>query len=49
MVHACPTCGVLWERQGSWVTRVREPDWEKVTAARRAAQSSELLTRTPAN
>jgi hypothetical protein len=38
---SCPTCGVLWERRGAWVSRLREPDWQKVIAARRLPSGSE--------
>jgi hypothetical protein len=41
MTLSCPTCGVLWERHGGWVSRLREPDWQKVITVRRAPRSTE--------
>jgi hypothetical protein len=31
----CVVCDAVWERHGAWTGRVRGPDREKLTAARR--------------
>jgi hypothetical protein len=34
LLIVCPACEAEWEWHGAWIRRVREPDREKLTAAR---------------
>ena len=34
MLLTCVACGAVWERHGAWTGRVREPDRERLLAAR---------------
>jgi hypothetical protein len=36
LLLTCVACTAVWERHGAWTGRVREPDREKLLAARRA-------------
>ncbi len=35
LLLTCVACTAVWERHGAWTGRVREPDREKLIAARR--------------
>jgi hypothetical protein len=35
LLLTCVACTAVWERHGAWTGRVREPDREKLLAARR--------------
>jgi hypothetical protein len=37
LLLTCMACAAVWERHGSWTGRIREPDREKLMAARRHA------------
>jgi hypothetical protein len=37
LLLTCMACSAVWERHGAWTGRVREPDREKLIAARRNA------------
>ncbi len=34
LLIVCPACEAEWEWHGAWIRRVREPNREKLTAAR---------------
>jgi hypothetical protein len=50
IVLSCPACDAAWEWHGAWLRRVREPDRDKMIAARTrtAARSTEPAPRTTA-
>jgi hypothetical protein len=35
LLLTCMACAAVWERHGAWTGRVREPDRDKLLAARR--------------
>jgi hypothetical protein len=35
LLLTCVACSAAWERHGAWTGRIREPDREKLLAARR--------------
>ena len=35
MLLTCVACAAVWERHGAWTGRIREPDRERLLAARR--------------
>ena len=44
VVMTCPACEAAWEWHGAWLRRVREPDRDKMIAARSRAVSTERAT-----
>ena len=42
LVVVCPSCDAAWESHGAWIRRVREPDRERLLAARRNGASSRV-------
>jgi hypothetical protein len=34
MLLTCVACSAMWERHGAWTGRIREPDRERLLAAR---------------
>ena len=44
IVLTCPACGAAWEWHGAWMRRLREPDREKMRAARANVKPSESAT-----
>ena len=44
VVLTCPACGAAWEWHGAWLRRFREPDREKMRAARSNTKPSESTT-----
>ena len=52
LLLTCVACGAVWERHGAWTGRVREPDRDKLLAARRHGGTiapSEPLPMVPAD
>jgi hypothetical protein len=41
LLLTCVACSAVWERHGAWTGRVREPDREKLLAARRYGSTLE--------
>jgi hypothetical protein len=41
VIMTCPACEAAWEWHGAWVRRVREPDRDKMIAARTRSRSTE--------
>jgi hypothetical protein len=44
VVLTCPECEAAWEWHGAWMRRLREPDREKMRAARARPRSTESTT-----
>jgi hypothetical protein len=44
VVVVCPACDAAWEWHGAWLRRVREPDREKMIAARARVAAPETAT-----
>jgi hypothetical protein len=44
VVLTCPACEAAWEWHGAWLRRFREPDREKMLAARAEPKSTEPAT-----
>jgi len=45
MLLTCVACSAMWERHGAWTGRIREPDRERLLAARQ--HGSELTPAEP--
>jgi hypothetical protein len=40
VIMTCPACEAAWEWHGAWVRRVREPDRDKMIAARTRSRAT---------
>ena len=47
LLLTCVACSAVWERHGAWTGRIREPDREKLIAARRHSPTLESATALP--